>query len=142
MSTFPTTLTLSDGTTVQVSLSERTYDRHNKRAFRAKTRLYGAVDALSADLTAQEPRYVAYTDENSTDADREAEKAWRAWRKATLRATTKKVKEVAALLADQDDQTSVRFSYTAGCTCGCSPGYILSGVFVGRADIWLHAVEA
>lgn len=141
--TTTTTLTLSDGTAVEVSVQPRNiHDYSTRREYRAKPRIYGAVDALSANLVAQEPRYVAYTDENSTEADREAEKVWRAWRKATLRATTKKVKEVAALLADDATQASVRFSYTAGCTCGCSPGYVLNGVPVGNADIWLYPVNA
>lgn len=138
MTTLPTTITLADGTTVKVSVQARTYDRHNKRAFRAAPRIYGAVDALSAAQSALEPRYIPFIDEDSTDEDREAEKAWRAWRKATLTATTKKVKEVVAQLAG--DKATVRFSYTAGCSCGCSPGYIVNGLDVPAVDLWLHPV--
>jgi hypothetical protein len=131
-------VTLSDGTVVGVKVIKRNPINYNtKREYRAKPRMFNAPDALVADLIAQEPRYVAYTDENSTDEDRAAEQAWRAWRKATLRATTKRANELVGILSNGTDAVA-KFSYKAGCSCGCSPAYIVNGVDIGSsADIWL-----
>lgn len=136
-----TVVLLKDGTEILVTLVPRTYDRYNKRAFRAKPRLYGATDTLIADLKAQEPRYVACTFDDSTDEEKAAEKAWLSWRRKALRTCTRRLKELLPTLAVLGiDAENARFSYNAGCsTCPCSPGYVLDGTVTTvdghRADI-------
>ena len=115
---------LPDLTTALVVSRRRVYDRYNKREFRSKTRMYGATDALIPALSAAEPRYIARTDENSSPEDIAAEKEWLAWRRKALRASTAAVK---AVLAQTGLGTDAKFSYKAGCSCGCSPGYVIEG---------------
>ena len=126
---------LADGTTVLVSPRAREYDRYNKRAYRAATRIYGACDSLVPALNAVEPPYVAFTDEDSSDEERAAEKAWLSWRRKALRATTAQVRELLAALGQQ--QAEAAFSYKAGCTCGCSPGYVVKGSTLGNVDLFV-----
>lgn len=123
-----------DGVTVK--LVARTWDSHAKREFRSKTRLYSAPDALTPELMAVEPPYVAYTDEDSTDAEVVAEQVWLAWRRSTLRVAARRVSELLDKLvaADLDgvgiarlDSHKARWSFKAGCSCGCSSGHVLDG---------------
>lgn len=136
-----TVVLLEDGVEILVTLVPRTYDRHNKRAFRAKPRLFGATDTLIADLKAQEPRYVARTFDDSTDEEKAAEQAWLSWRRRALRTSTQRLKKLLPTLAVLGvDAEGARFSYNAGCsTCSCSPGYVLDGTVTTadgrRADV-------
>lgn len=131
---------LADGTTVLVSPSERTYDRHNKRAYRAMPRVYGACDNLVPALNAAEPPYVAYTNADSTDEEIAAEKAWLSWRRRALRATTAQMAELLAALGQS--QAKATFSYNAGCSsCPCSPGYIIKGSTFGNVDFWVRSLD-
>lgn len=131
-----TVVLLKGGAEILVTVVPRTYDR--SRAYYSKPRLYGATDTLVPDLSAQEPRYVAYTNADSTDEDRAAEKEWLAWRRRTLRATTRRLKELLPALSPLGIHAKdAKFSYNAGCgSCPCSPGYVLNGTVIGNADVF------
>lgn len=130
---------LADGTVVMVSVRQRSYDRYNKRAYRAATRMYGAVDSLIPALNAVEPDFTAYTDENSSPEEIAAEKAWMSWRRRALKATKAQVVELLAALGE--DTAEATFSSTAGCSCGCSPGFIIKGGSFGNVDLWVRSLE-
>lgn len=126
-----------------VRLRARGYDR---RGYGAKTRVYGACDDLVADLNATQPRWVLYrTDENSPAEDVAAEQEWLVWRDATKKVAGIRLRALLAKLAGDADTLgregvmispaaagSVRFSFKAGCSCGCSPGFIMGGTVFHR----------
>lgn len=111
------------------------------RTYRAKTRVYGAIEALAPDLTALEPEWVPETvGVDYDDATRLKGKIWRAWRDGTKKAVAERLSALMEKATDSLSSYAVTFSYKAGCTCGCSPGFVLDGTIedgYAPADIWL-----
>lgn len=71
----------------------------------------------------------------ANDAD---EREWKKWRRE---ATKSEAEVLAAGFAAMNIDISFRFSQTAGCSCGCSPGFILTGGPVaGWFDFWVNEV--
>lgn len=102
----------------RIKAVERRYGVGEARSYRSKTRVYGAIDALSSGTSAELDRR-----------------------------TTKEAKlKLTALLGAMSDvfgrtpevQT---FSAKAGCSCGCSPGFILTStlMYEGRTvDLFIE----
>lgn len=103
----------------------------DRRTYNSKTRVYGAVEALGADLAALEPKRVFV---ESDSADKLRSKIWRAWRDGTKAIVSERLSELVSRLGtkvgisvSELSSDAVTFSYKAGCSCGCSPGFILDG---------------
>ena len=109
------------------SLLPRRIDRDNKRAYFNKSRVYGATDVLAPAVLAQQPRYVPFTNADSSERDVADERAWLSWRRRALRAVTKSLNSILPTLAPVLGEVGrAKFSYNAGCSsCPCSPGYVL-----------------
>lgn len=124
---------------------------------RKTSRVYGALDALVPELMALEPFAGNYGEDFYSiplpSPERSAEDnvraaMWQGWKRETLKVGTAKLLEVlAAAFAEQDGlgtPESARFSATAGCTCPCSPGFILPErlTFDGTPiDFWFEVVK-
>jgi hypothetical protein len=130
---------LADGTVVMVSVNYRNRRGNHSSSYWAAARMYGACDALIPALNAAEPPYVAYTDEDSTPEEIAAEKAWLSWRRRALKAAKAQVTELLAALGET--KAKATFSYKAGCTCGCSPGFVIKGSTFGNVDLWVRDLE-
>jgi hypothetical protein len=64
-----------------------------------------------------------YDTPDQADNSPEGQRVWKKWRLAALRAVRKLLPEVCRKLGLPED-TKFGYSYTAGCSCGCSPGYV------------------
>ena len=125
---------------VRISFREKDTDR---RSWDAKARVYGAADALVSDLNEIEPKYILRTDEDSTDVERVQEQMWRSWRDTTKKIAGLLLSTLVSKLVEVgiegvefklDDPAKNGFSYKAGCSCGCSPGFVLNGRV--RSGVW------
>lgn len=125
---------------VLISFRDKDTDR---RGYEAKARVFGAVDALVADLNEIEPKYILRTDEDSTDVERVQEKIWLAWRDTTKKIAAQRLSVLLQRLVEADIEDvsfsddlldKVTFSFKAGCSCGCSPGFVLNGRV--RSGVW------
>lgn len=112
------------------------------REWRKAPRIYGALDVLVPELMATEP----HTDKHiplkpETDADRQAAKEWTAWKRNITRVARERLVPILSALIDAPvDPKDLKFSVTAGCKCPCSPGFIFSGLGMGRVDLWLETL--
>ena len=132
---------------VLVSLRPRNY---GDRSYQSKSRVYGAIDTLVPDLNALEPQYVPeFVGYDYDDATRLKGKIWRAWRDGTKKVAQQRLADLMErLAAAQPEGVSIptgdiTFSYKAGCSCGCSPGFILSATARNgyrNADIFLSTL--
>jgi hypothetical protein len=124
------TLTVGD---IKVTARRRHYTERN---IDKATRVYGAIDALSSPgLLAEQERWTspAVTAEMQRNDPDEAKRIMKGYRKATRALTTDvtaKLNEllttVGELLNDRPRTPQVkRFSVYAGCSCPCSPGFVL-----------------
>ena len=91
----------------------------------------GAVEALAADLNALEPQWVSEPVGVEVDAATKLKgKIWRAWRDGTKSIVAERLSTLIEKLIEQGvielPSAKATFSHKAGCSCGCSPGYILS----------------
>ena len=118
-------------------------DMTKSRNWTSKARVYGAVDVLAKDIDLLEPDYVAYTDENSTDVERVKEKIWLTWRDSMKKIAGQRLSVLLQRLVEADIEDvsfsddlldKVTFSFKAGCSCGCSPGFVLNGRV--RSGVW------
>lgn len=128
-----------------------TQREHNtRREYFAKTRVYGALDTFVPGFDAEETRLLlAITDHSVKD------KALASFQRASVK-TAKAALPVALeglleILAGSQRVTrgvpggtelAVKFSRTAGCSCPCSPGFVVDAeISVGgrMVDIWFDA---
>lgn len=105
----------------------------DRRGYRAKTRVYGAINTLSPELNRELERW---TQIPVTDALRQSDpdevnrimEHYRRARRAVIgdarRGLTELLVHVSGDL-NQDVRVS-HFSSSAGCSCGCSPGFVLT----------------
>lgn len=117
-----------DGIAVKLVRRSSSGDR---RSYMSKTRVYGAVEALAADLNALEPQWVSEPVGVEVDAATKLKgKIWRAWRDGTKSIVAERLSTLIEKLIEQGvielPSAKATFSHKAGCSCGCSPGYILS----------------
>lgn len=142
MKTAERTRIVIDG--IVVTLVPRDW-RGDRRTYYSKSRVYGAVEALAADLNSLEPEWVPEpVGVEADDVTRLKGKIWRAWRDGTKAIVAQRLSELMEKLTDSLPDYTVRFSYKAGCSCGCSPGFILSGKVRDDgepADIFLSREE-
>jgi len=121
-------------------------ERTEERSFYAKTRVFGAVDALEP---AGKAKFDELLDElfklerDGDDRANDVKKQMNRARRETLKNT--KTKLVALLGAMSDvfgRQPEVQtFSAKAGCSCGCSPGFILTSrlsIDGKPVDLWIE----
>lgn len=116
----------------RITLSER---RHTtNREFFATTRVYGAIDAMVPEFTAEEPYQgisIPFKPEGAQDKMRAS--VWNAWKRATTAEAANRLAMVLDKLAgmeglnvSEEAIASIKFSQKAGCTmCPCSPGFVL-----------------
>jgi len=132
-----------DGVTITM-VPRESYDM---RSYGSKSRVYGAIDALTPELEAIEPQWVSEpVGQEVDDLTKVKGKIWRAWRDGTKKIAGERLSALIAKLNQTDlpikIDTTVTFSYKAGCSCGCSPGFILSGrlrdVNHRPVDLYLH----
>lgn len=120
----------------------------------AKSRVYGAPDVLAADLNALEPEWVHQTSkDDGDDVTRVKGAIWRAWRDTTKKIVQSRLttllrevgtQGVIGLYTGEGGLDGTTFSYKAGCSCGCSPGFILPSIWrVGgtNVDLFLSTVD-
>ncbi len=62
-------------------------------------------------------------------------RVWKAWRRETVQHYR------AALQAAGIDPSRLRWSDKAGCSCGCSPGFVPTGGSYRTTDAWVTALE-
>lgn len=121
------------------------------RNYYAKSRVYGAIDALAPECVALEPEWVHEVKGEVADpVTRVKGKIWRAWRDGTKAIAAERLSAlIAKAIEDKVEgfehltSAKVTFSYKAGCSCGCSPGFILDGTV--REDGWnvdIHVITA
>jgi len=119
--------------TVWVTLIERHYgsSASEKREYRQTSRVYGAIDALVPEFTAEEPyANIAITGETTLDKMRGS--VWNAWKRATTAETINRLVPILEQLGRMDgvkvpSVSGIKFSQKAGCTmCPCSPGFVMS----------------
>ena len=108
-----------------------------RRALRAKTRVYGAIEALGPELVALEPQWVSEPVGREVDAATKLQgKIWRAWRDGTKNIVGERLSDLVSGFRtkvgprlNELRSAKTTFSYSAGCSsCPCSPGFILDGI--------------
>lgn len=127
---------------VLVSFTKKDYK--DRRSYNSNTRVFGAADALVKDLNAIEPEWVSEPKGVETDdVTRLKGKIWRTWRDGTKKVAGERLSALLDKLIEARVEnagfgaltsTESTFSYKAGCSCGCSPGFILGAqVMFGNA---------
>lgn len=108
--------------------------RSDERGYLTKaTRVFGAMDALAPELMALEPFTdysipLASVDRSAEDNMRAA--IWGAWKREATKVVADRLE---ALLEDVQRAGHIngvsrgKFSQKAGCSCPCSPGFVLGG---------------
>lgn len=131
---------------LKVTMLERGWDERNRGK---KTRVYGAVDALVPELNAELEKWTApavpsVTSQFMSEQPEEAKRILQGYNKARRACTREAKKRLTALLAAAGIEAGVQgFSVYAGCSCPCSPGFILDrAVRINHApvDIWVERV--
>jgi hypothetical protein len=124
----------------QVIVARRRSKRIPFREQIAAARIYGALDALVPSLLKEEPYQGQIIPLNPTKPeDIKAAKEWTAWKRKTTKAGREALLPYLELLADKElDPKTVRFSQNAGCSCGCSPGFIAKDRGLGFLDLWFE----
>lgn len=107
------------------------------RGYDSKTRVYGAIDALEPELLAEADRWttVPVTAQLQSEDPDEAKRIMRGYNSAKRAATKATKQKLEALLGSMSDVFGRKpevqtFSIKAGCSCGCSPGFILTSTLV------------
>lgn len=129
----------------------------NIREAQKTTRVYGALDTLVPELMKLEPFANNYGEgyyaipvsgpaRSVEDNVRGA--IWHGWKRETIKvATSRLLALLEEAFAGQEDiklPTVARFSQKAGCTCPCSPGFVLdTRVTRDRrpVDLWITPLE-
>lgn len=106
---------------VEVTVIKRNRRWENARDFNKKTRLY--VDLNQKDLGMERPPYGSQQGDGSPE-----DKAWKAYNKLELDAMREYALQAKSLLEHRlhDVISKVEFSRFAGCTCPCSPGFVVT----------------
>lgn len=122
---------------------------------RKTTRVYGAMDALAPELIVLEPFAGNYgedaysiplPDPDRSDADNVRAVMWDAWKRETTKVVAARLVALLAETIGEGYELPVktpRFSQTAGCTCPCSPGFVMDVRVThnGRpVDLWITRV--
>lgn len=129
--------------------------RPGTREYSKNTRVYNAPQALAPELMKLEPFANNYGEgyisiplpspERSVE-DNVRAAMWRAWQRETTKVARMRLlalltDTLAPELPDLAMPTKARFSDTAGCTCPCSPGFILDArmTYTRRPiDLWIE----
>ena len=150
MKTIERTTFVIDGVTV--TLVPRDWSS-GRRSLGAKTRVFGAIEALGPDLEALEPTWVSEPVGQEVDPVTKLQgKIWRAWRDGTKNIVAERLSDLVSKFktkvgpsVDELRSDKATFSYKAGCSsCPCSPGFILDGIVKDGytpADIFLSRKE-
>lgn len=121
----------------------------SQREYNSKTRVYGAIESLASAKFAEVERWTEtpVTAQLERTNPREAVRIMRGYRSARRAAVTESRVKLVELLAHlvtvldgSEPPTVARFSTKAGCSCDCSPGFILNErVTVNGVptDIWI-----
>lgn len=123
----------------------------------SRTRVYGAMDALSPELTKECDRWTnpPVTEQFRHENPREADRIMKGYRTARRRAIADAKRKLNALLVKVTDELGLdgdgkeiavaRFSTEAGCSCGCSPGFILQATVrmnvTMPVDIFVESID-
>lgn len=113
--------------TIKTTLRARGYGL-GQRAYWAKTKIYIDITDGTLDLGLEMPGYYyEHNAEASAFASQEEEDAaWKAYNKREID-RMKMFIPFALAEAGLDPFTKVSWSRNAGCSCGCSPGFIVQG---------------
>lgn len=133
--------------------------RSHTREGQKKTRVYGALDALVPELMKLEPytgadyyRIPAGPAEYRSAEDNVRAAIWNAWKRETTQAGAKALVELLSAAFSTAIGTEMitydgarpKFSQTAGCSCPCSPGFVLGErmTYGTKAiDLWVDQVK-
>lgn len=126
-----------EGRTFEVSVNRRDYRERgtNGKAF--------VWDELAAVPMPTEEQFNVPTVYTQRGENKELDRAWDRHNKSVVQAKTSLLR--AALIAALGEpaalvtMSTARFSRKAGCSCGCSPGFILPEL--NRKDIYVSAVK-
>lgn len=136
--------------TVKITAISRGYDKTPAQAW-AKSKAYDVAQVLAPELVALEP----FTDYSipfkpEDDDDKVRAGMWSAWKRETMKAAAWRLQKLIDTLVECEEITTSfdaphKFSHKAGCSCGCSPAFILGGHFKVKGvlypvDISLEAV--
>jgi hypothetical protein len=129
-------------------------DIRDGRSYGSKTRVYGAIDALSLELVGELDKWTAtsVTEQFQREHPDEARRIMRGYRKARRAVVTDARRKLNELFADVRVMTTFdghvgevsHFSVKAGCSCSCSPGFVLRRtVHVDHrpVDLWIETDE-
>ena len=151
----------------KVTINGRSFQESPTQRYK-KTRLYGVLDTFVKETLDAEPYQgeFLYTEKiqpgmwaELSESDREAmtvkTKTWNVWKrqctlagKKQLRKALQQLEKVEGIRLEWDDaqKQEIEFSVYAGCSCPCSPGFILKGFInadgiVGPVDVWFEKKE-
>lgn len=114
-----------------------------RRVAQIHPRIYGALDALAPEEMAKEPHTgYAIPVSDRTEAEEQMSKEWAAWKRNTLKVAKAELIRLLAAVLDEDIRPSqITFNIHAGCSCPCSPGFIVKDVdgLKGLASVWFTA---
>lgn len=136
----------------RVKAIERSFaDGSGQRSYWSKSKVYGAINALVPELNAELDRWTEtpVTVQFKEDNPAEAERIMRGYNSAKRRTTKEAKMKLEALLGAMSDVFGVApqvqtFSVKAGCSCSCSPGFILTSRLSYEnhgVDLWIERVE-
>jgi hypothetical protein len=121
--------------TVKVRMIRREMEYNTRsNVLWAKSKAYDVADVFAAELVALEPftdYAIPFKPEEAADKVRAS--MWSAWKRETMKAAGERLQAFLDLLERECDQISTsfdashRFSHKAGCSCGCSPAFLLGG---------------
>lgn len=126
--------------TIKTSLHARRYE--NQRQYWAKTRIFLDIQEGTIDLGMDMPGYFREDGTGAFASQAEEDAAWKVYNKREVE-RMKMFTPFALAEAGLDPFTKVSWSRYAGCSCPCSPGFIVQGGITAKkgttpADIWIE----
>lgn len=121
--------------TIKIRAIRREYGQTPAKSW-AKSKAYDVPETLARELLELEPFQdyaIPFTPEEPADKVRAA--MWSAWKRETMKTAGQRLQTLLDTLVKglEDDEVELsfdaphRFSHKAGCSCGCSPAFILGG---------------
>lgn len=117
--------------TIKTTLRARSFE--NQRQYWAKTRIFLSIEEGTVALGAEMPGYFREDGTGAFANQAEEDAAWKAYN-AREKAQMKMFIPFALEAAGLDPFTKVSWSRYAGCSCPCSPGWLVQGDITAKND--------